>query len=101
MAERKSKETLAQENLDLAVRVLEKAKARKEKTAADADAANLAYQDAQRKHVFATESPYLPQNNQEIDASVHGADEDEAARAAKAQELAAQVNAGDDGSTLL
>jgi len=95
VAERKSKQQLAEEALDLAVRVLEKAKARQAKTEADADAARLALQDAERKHVFATENPYLPQNNESIDAGIHGSDEDEVARAAEAERLRAQVEGGD------
>jgi hypothetical protein len=96
VAERKSKEQLAAEELDLAVRVLEKARARAEKTAKDADRARLALADAQRRHVFASESPYLEQNNQGIDATVHGADEDEAERARRAAALREKVDTSDD-----
>jgi hypothetical protein len=96
MAERKSKETLAQEEVDLAQRVLDKAKARAAKTSEDADKARLALADAERRFVFANENPYLPANGESIDASVHGADEDEAARAAEAQRLAEQVGGKDD-----
>ena len=96
MAERKSKETLAQEEVDLAKRVLDKARARAEKTAEDADKARLALADAERRFVFANENPYLPANEQTIDATVHGADEDEAARAAEAQALADRVDGKDD-----